>query len=158
MNRVANRPEDLLTPDQFAALTGLDVMEGIRDGRYPAPPIAATLDFTLTEAALGRVVFAGTPGFAVANPMGTTHGGWYGTLLDSCMACAVMTHLARGQTSTTLEYRVNIIRPIPFGLRVEAVGETRHVGRRTGVADGRITGPDGTLFATGSTTCLILVP
>jgi uncharacterized protein (TIGR00369 family) len=102
-------------------------------------------------------VFAGSPEFAVMNPVGVVHGGWYGTLLDSCMACAVMTTLSRGSTYTTLEYKVNIVRPIPLGMRVLAIGEIQHSGRSTGVARGEIVGADdGRIYATGSTTCLVM--
>jgi uncharacterized protein (TIGR00369 family) len=103
------------------------------------------------------VVFTGTPEFAAMNPMGSLHGGWYGAILDSCMACAVMTTLPAGSYYTTLEYRVNIIRAIPLGTAVNATGTLQHAGRSTGIARGEITGiDDGKLYATGSTTCLIM--
>jgi uncharacterized protein (TIGR00369 family) len=91
--------------------------------------------------------------------MGTVHGGWYGTLLDSAMACAVMTAVPKGSTYTTLEYKVNVTRALPPGTEIEAVGTVSHAGRSTGVAEGAIRGVlDGKLYATGSTTCLILTP
>ena len=89
--------------------------------------------------------------------MGTVHGGWYGTLLDSAMACAVSTGVAAGFTSSTLEFKINIIRPIPLNMEVDVVGETNHTGRLTGVASGRIVGVDDQkLYATGSTTCIVM--
>ena len=91
--------------------------------------------------------------------MRTVHGGWYGTLLDSCMACAVMTKLPRGATYTTLEYKINITRAIPAGMEIVATGLVQHAGRSTGVANGEIRGAqDGKLYATGSTTCMIFAP
>jgi uncharacterized protein (TIGR00369 family) len=84
------------------------------------------------------------------------HGGWYGTILDSCMACAVMTTVPKGAVYTTLEYKINIVRAIPVGTPVIATGVVDHAGRSTGVATGRIEGVDGKLYATGSTTCLIM--
>ena len=105
------------------------------------------------------VRFRGTPDFAHSNPMGTVHGGWYGTLLDSCMACAVMTKVPRGSLYTTLEYKVNITRAIPLGMEILATGSVDHAGKTTGVAHGEIRGAeDGKLYATGSTTCLIMTP
>mgnify|MGYP000323494248 CR=1 FL=1 len=82
---------ELLNLDQMREISGLEFMQGILDGRYPSPPIGKTLGYYLTKVAEGRVVFSGAPSFDAFNPMGTVHGGWYGTLLDSAMACAVMT-------------------------------------------------------------------
>jgi uncharacterized protein (TIGR00369 family) len=105
----------------------------------------------------GRVTFRGTPSFEVTNPMGTVHGGWYGTLLDSAMACAVMTKVPKGSVYTTLEYKINITRGIPVGMEIECTGWVDHAGRTTGVAHGELRGlEDGKLYATGSTTCIIM--
>lgn len=143
--------------DTLISMSGLEFMQAIADGRIDGPPIGRTLDFTVAEVAEGRVVFHGTPGVNATNPMGTIHGGWYGTLLDSCMACAVMTSVPKGFAYTTLEYKVNIIRPIPLGTRVAAIGIASHVGRTTGIASGEIRGvDDDRLYATGSTTCIIM--
>jgi uncharacterized protein (TIGR00369 family) len=91
--------------------------------------------------------------------MGATHGGWYGTVLDSCMACAVMTTVPKGSVFITLEYRVNILRVIPEGMEVIATCYVDHADRSTSVAHGEIRGAgDGRLYATGSTTCLIMQP
>jgi uncharacterized domain 1 len=123
----------------------------------PAPPIGATMGYTLHAVEDGRVVFRGAPEFNVTNPMGTVHGGWYGTLLDSAMACAVMTKVPAGSVYTTLEYKVNILRSIPLGLQIDCIGLADHVGRSTGVAHGEIRGvEDGKLYATGSTTCIVM--
>ena len=153
----ANAPEELLTSTEMRALSGLEFMQGILEGRLPAPPIARTLGYRLQAVSDGRVVFRGAPGFESTNPMGTVHGGWYGTLLDSAMACAVMTKIPKGHFYTTLEYKVNLVRAIPLGLEIDCIGETDHAGRSTGVASGEIRGTsDGKLYATGSTTCLIM--
>jgi uncharacterized protein (TIGR00369 family) len=153
----AQTPADLLSRDQLLSMSGLEFMRGILDGRLPAPAIAEHLDYFLHSVEPGRVTFRGTPAFAHTNPMGTVHGGWYGTLLDSAMACAVMTTVPRGSWYTTLEYKVNIVRPIPLGLAIEAEGLIQHGGRSTGVAMGTIKGvTDGKLYATGSTTCIVM--
>ena len=149
--------EDLASRETLLSMSGLEFMEATRDGRLPQPPIARLLDYRVTVVEDGRVTFEGTPGFDHTNPMGTVHGGWYGTLLDSCMACAVMTKVPRGSYYTTLEYKVNLVRGIPVGTAIEAVGAVSHSGRSTGVAEGAIRGAsDGKLYATGSTTCLIM--
>ena len=132
-------------------------MTGILEGRLPGPPISQTMGYRLHAVSDGRVVFRGAPEFNVTNPMGTVHGGWYGTLLDSSMACAVMTRVPKGSYYTTLEYKINIIRPIPLGTMIDCTGETDHTGRSTGIAHGEIRGvDDDRLYATGSTTCIIM--
>ncbi len=155
----AQSPDELLTLAQLLDLSGKDFMQGILDGIHPAPPIGKTLNYQLHDVDDGRIVFRGAPLFDHCNPMGTVHGGWYGTLLDSAMACAVMTKVPKGSVYTTLEYKINILRPIPLGLVIDAIGVTDHTGRSTGIAHGEITGvEDGKLYATGSTTCIIMMP
>ncbi len=155
----ADTPDDLLTLEQTLSMSGLAFMEGVRDGTLPSPPIGRTLGYHVHEVEDGRVVFRGSPIFDYCNPLGTVHGGWYGTLLDSCMACAVMTKVPKGSVYTTLEYKVNITRPIPLGMEIEAVGLVQHSGRSTGVAMGEIRGlEDGKVYATGTTTCIIMKP
>ena len=158
MARFVDKVEELPSMEQIASMSGLDFIQAIQRGELPAPPIGRTMGYWMEEAVEGRVVFRGRPSFEVMNPIGTVHGGWFGTLLDSCMACAVQTTLPAGQGYTTLEYKVNIIRPLfAHSGEVRAIGEVSHVGRSTGVAEGRIVGvEDGKLYATGSTTCLIL--
>ena len=156
---IAETERDLPDAQTILSMSGLEFMRGILEGRLPAPPIAGRLDYRLDTVEDGRVVFRGTPQFQVCNPAGTVHGGWYGTLLDSCMACAVMTKVPKGSVYTTLEYKVNITRPIPLGTEILAEGLVQHAGRSTGVANGEIRGAeDGTLYATGSTTCIIMKP
>ena len=154
---IATSPSDLLSQDEVLSMSGLDFMTGILNGSLPGPPIASTMGYTLHEVADGRVIFRGSPEFNVTNPMGTVHGGWYGTLLDSAMACAVMTKVPAGSVYTTLEYKINITRAIPLGMEIDCIGTVDHSGRSTGVATGEIRGvEDCRLYATGSTTCIIM--
>ena len=126
-------------------------------GGFPPPPMALTLNIALITADTGRVIFRGTPGENSLNPMRAVHGGWYGAILDSALGCAVHSTLAPGEGYTTLEYKVNITRAIGPGTEVEAIGTIQHRGRRTGTASAELRGvQDGKLYATGSTTCLIL--
>lgn len=155
--QIAKTPADLLSRSDVLSMSGLEFMQGILAGKHPGPPIGETMGYRLSEVSLGRAVFRGTPEFNVTNPMGTVHGGWYGTLLDSAMACAVMTHVPRGSVYTTLEFKINITRNIPLGMVIDCVGTVDHSGRSTGVAHGEIRGvEDGKLYATGSTTCIIM--
>lgn len=154
---IANGPDDLLSQSEALKLSGLEFMQAMLDGTNPGPPIAVTMGYRLLTIEDGKAVFRGAPAFNVTNPMGTVHGGWYGTLLDSAMACAVMTKVPRGSVYTTLEYKVNILRGIPLGMEIDCIGETDHVGRSTGVAHAEIRGvEDGKLYATGSTTCIVM--
>jgi uncharacterized protein (TIGR00369 family) len=153
----AKSPEDLPTQEQLLSMSGLAFMQNVLAGQIARPPISDVLNYTLDHVEDGKVIFRGTPEFAHTNPMGTVHGGWYGTLLDSCMACAVMTKVPQGSIYTTLEYKVNLTRNIPLGTEITATGWINHAGRTTGVANGEIRGAvDGKLYATGSTTCLIM--
>ncbi len=153
----ASAPNELPDRDTLLSMSGLEFMQAMRDGTLAHPPIAAVLNYAIDVVEQGRVVFRGTPEFEHTNPMGGVHGGWYGTLLDSCMACAVMTTVPRGSVYTTLEYKVNLTRAIPLGTQIVAEGVIDHAGRTTGVAHGTIRGAqDGKIYATGSTTCLIM--
>ncbi len=146
-------------PDQetVLSLSGLEFMEGIRDGKLPHPPIGGVLNYHVDVVEDGRVVFRGVPGFDHTNPMGTIHGGWYGTLLDSAMACSVMTKVPRGSVYTTMEYKVNIVKAIPLDREITCEGRVEHAGRSTGVANGWLRDAEtGKLYATGSTTCIIM--
>jgi uncharacterized protein (TIGR00369 family) len=136
--------------------SGLEFLRRIADGRVAQPPIAATLGFLLAEVAPGFALFTMTPQFRHYNPIGTVHGGVASTLLDSCMSCAVHTHLERGFGYTTLELKVNLVRPITDKTGpIRAEGRSLHVGRRSGTAEGKILDARGTLLAHGTTTCLI---
>ncbi|MEM7237255.1 MAG: PaaI family thioesterase [Pseudomonadota bacterium] len=155
--RFAKSRDDLVPLSEIAKMSGLAFIRGILEGRLPAPPIARTLDFQLCEADEGRVVFTGEPKFDHVNPTGTVHGGWFGTLLDSAMGCAVQTSLPAGLGYTTLEFKLNIIRPaFETSGPIRAIGDVTHLGRRTAAATGRMIGADGKLYATGSTTCLVM--
>ncbi|MEO0362329.1 MAG: PaaI family thioesterase [Pseudomonadota bacterium] len=150
-------PEDLASIETLRSMSGLEFMRAVKAGRLPAAPIARTLGYELVEVEEGRVVFAGEARFDLYNPIGSVHGGWFGTLLDSCMACAIQTRLPAGKGYTTLEYKINILRAatVKSGV-IRAEGSAVHVGRRTATAEGRMVDAAGKLYATGVTTCLVL--
>ena len=156
-NHIAESLDGLPDAQALLSRSGLEFMQAILAGELSGPPISRTLGFALTSVRDGEVIFEGAPGFGATNPMRGVHGGWYGTILDSCMACAVMTRVPKGSVYTTLEFKVNITRAIPLGTAVRATGTVQHSGRSTGVAAGEIRGiEDGRLYATGSTTCMIM--
>lgn len=143
-------------PEQLAGLNGLQQMEAMLEGRLPFASIAQTLDFLIVEVGEGRAVFQGTPGAGHLNPMGTVHGGWFATLLDSAVGCAVHTMMPPGRAYTTAELSVNIVKALtPKVQRVRAIGQVVHCGRQLATAEGRLVGPDGTLYAHATTTCLV---
>jgi uncharacterized protein (TIGR00369 family) len=144
------------TLEEIKSLSGLDFLQRIVDGTAPPPPIGATLGFQLAEVAPGYALFTMTPEFRHYNPIGSVHGGVACTLLDSCMSCAVQTHLAKGQGYTTLELKVNLVRPMTAATgHIRAEGRSLHFGRRSGTAEGKILDARGTLLAHGTTTCML---
>ena len=154
--RSAVREIGVSTREQVAGMSGLELLRAIIDGRLPAAPITKTLDFALVEAEPGRVAFQGRPSAAHYNPLGTVHGGWFATLLDSAVACAVHSLLPPGKAYTTAELKINIVRPLTDKVPlVRAEGNIIHFGGRMGTAEGRLSGPDGKLYAHASTTCFI---
>jgi uncharacterized protein (TIGR00369 family) len=143
-------------PEQFAGKTGLEQMQAILRGELPAAHIAHTLDFTMIEATLGRAVFQGTPQLKHYNPLGTVHGGWYATLLDSAVGCAVHTMMPMGRAYTTAELSVNIVRAASHKTGpLRAIGTVIHCGKQLATAEGKIVGADGKLYAHATTTCLV---
>ncbi len=153
----ARSPQEMPDKDTMLSMSGLEFMQAMLDGHISRPPMSGVMNYTLDTVAEGKVVFRGTPEFQHTNPAGGVHGGWYGTLLDSCMSCAVMTVTPKGSVYTTLEYKVNLTGAIPVGTQIIATGTIDHAGRSTGVAHGEIRdAASGRLYATGSATCLIM--
>ncbi|HWZ28379.1 MAG TPA: PaaI family thioesterase [Gemmatimonadales bacterium] len=143
-------------PEQLVDLTGVEMLQGILDGRLPRPPIGDTLALTPIRFEAGLGVFQGRPEPGHYNPLGVVHGGWITTVLDSAMGCAVHSTLPAGKAYTTLELKVNFIRPVTLAVQlVRAEGRLIHAGRQVATAEGRLVGPDGKLYAHATTTCLI---
>ncbi len=154
--RTRTRSHGIARPEQVAGMTGIQLFEAMLEGDLPAAPIAETLDFLLVEIEVGRAVFQGRPLPRHCNPMGTVHGGWFATLLDSAAACAVHSTLAAGRAYTTAELKINIVRPLTDRVPlVRAEGKVIHLGTRMATSEGRMTGPDGKLYAHACTTCFL---
>jgi uncharacterized protein (TIGR00369 family) len=152
----AGRTYGTVPAERRKEMTGLEFVRGLADGTLPLNTIAETLGYDVTEAQSGRVVIAATPNGAHLNPAGTVHGGLSATLLDSCMGLAIQSTLDRGVSSTTLEFKISLLRPItPETGLITAEGRVLNCGRRIGTAEGRITDGQGRLLAHGTTTCLI---
>ncbi|WP_433430458.1 PaaI family thioesterase [Nonomuraea sp. CA-141351] len=138
-------------------MDGLEFLRSIADGRTPQAPISMTLGFTLIAADPGRVVFEGETGEHLYNPMGTVHGGYFATLLDSALGCAVMSRLPAGMAYATAQLNVNLVRPATEATgKLRVTGTAIHVGRTIGTAEAQVVGvDDGKLYAHGTTTCSI---
>lgn len=146
------------TPTANAARqkSGKDLFAAMLSGSLPQPPIAHTLDFALTETAEGQAVFEINCSEFHYNPLGTVHGGVIATLLDSAMSCAVHTLLPAGSAYTTVEMKVNFVRPILHDTGpLRCIGTVVHSGRRVATAEGKLVDAEGKLYAHGTTTCFI---
>jgi uncharacterized protein (TIGR00369 family) len=159
MNRSLNVSwsDPRILSDAARSMSGIEFLQSIRDGRLPAAPIAELLGMRLAEVERGHAVFEVTPAEHHYNPIGLVHGGLAMTLLDSAMACSVQTHVPAGAGYTTLEVKVNLVRPITVQTgKLRSIGKAVHVGSRIATAEGRLEDGSGKLYAHGTTTCIIL--
>ena len=138
-------------------MKGIDYLRKIAAGDIPQPPIGRLMGFRVIEADDGHAVFEVTPGEEHYNPIGVVHGGLAATLLDSAMGVAVHATLGQGEAYTTLEIKVNYVRPMTRDTGpARAIGDVVHVGRRTATAEARLEDANGKLLAHATCTCLIM--
>jgi uncharacterized protein (TIGR00369 family) len=136
--------------------SGLELLQRAVTGEFPPPPIAMMMDIRLTEVERGMAVFSGIPQEFHYNPLGTVHGGYGATLLDSAMGCAVHSTLEAGDIYTTLELKINYIRALTHETGpVRGMGKVISETRTTAIAEGRIEDATGKLYAFATTTCVI---
>jgi len=153
---VSSRSYGVVAPDVLKSYDGLGFLKAIIDGTVPNPPISELLDFHLVEAEEGRAVFEGVPEFRHHNPIGTVHGGFAATLLDSALGCAIFSTIARGDGWTTLELKFNLVRPLTKDTGVvRAEGRIVHRGRTVATSEGDLRDRAGKLYAHATTTCMI---
>ncbi len=152
----AGRGVGVATPDEAAGRSGLELLQAMLRGELPFSHIGETMDFMLIEVTHGRAVFQGLPQQKHLNPMGTVHGGWYATLLDSALGCAVHTTMPPGRGYTTAELSVNLVRgAVPGREPLRAIGQVIHSGRQLATAEGRLVDAAGKVYAHATTTCLV---
>ena len=146
-----------VTPlEVMKTLSGLEVLQRMAAGELPAPPMGEPMGFGLAKIAKGEVTFSGKPTANHYNPLGTVHGGYAATLLDSCMGCVIHSMLEPGKGYTTLEIKINYVRALTLKVPlVLATGKIIHIGRRAATSEGRLVDEAGTLYAHGTTTCMI---
>ena len=153
---MVNKTYGTISPERRKAMSGLEFVKGLVDGSLPLNTMAQTLGYDVVEAESGRVAITLDPAAGHLNPSGTVHGGLTATLLDSCMGLAIQTTLEKGVGSTTLEFKISLVRAITVETgQIRAEGNVVSCGRRVGVAEGRVTDAKGRLLAHGTTTCLI---
>lgn len=150
-------PEQVLMEN--AALTGLQYMEGLRDGKIPPPPIAVLMQFEPVHVEVGKVVFECKPSHAHYNPIGMVHGGLVCTVLDTATGCAAHSTLPAGVGYTSVEIKVNYLRPVlaDTGVLI-ATGHVIKGGNRVIFAEGNVTTSTGDLVATATSTLLVVHP
>jgi len=153
-------PEDAvfgsIEPELFSKHSGLELLQMMAGMKIPGPPIAKLMNFILSEVGPGRAVFCGSPTLDHYNPAGTVHGGWAATILDSALGCAVQTKLPKGMVFTTIEFKINLVRPL-FENSGELVceGNVVHFGRTIATSEATLKRADGKLVAHGTSTCAI---
>lgn len=146
----------VVPPDAATAMDGLEFLQRMIAGEYPAPPIAETMGFLAVEAEHGRCRFEGAPSAAFLNPLSTVHGGWHATILDSALGCAVHTLIKAGQGYTTVEMKLNYVRALaPDAGLLSCEGKVIHAGARIATSEARLVDAAGRLIAHGTETCLI---
>lgn len=135
---------------------GIVLLRKLVNGEVPPPPIAQLLGFRLVQVEPGFAVFEIEPAEYHYNPIGVVHGGVAGTLLDSCMGCSIHSTLPAGTGYTTLEFKVNLVRPVTMNTGLlRAEGRIVHAGARMATADGKLVDAAGKIYAHGTTTCMI---
>ncbi len=140
-------------------MTGKQLLQAIVDGRIPQPSISKPMSFRLVEVGDGFAAFEGEPSADLLNPMGSVHGGWALTLIDSAAACACHSLLPAGTSYTTIETKANFSRPIkPDTGRVRVEGRVISQGRQIMSSEARLIAPDGRVLAHGTSTIMVLAP
>ena len=142
-----------------ARLSGAEFFAAVTAGSIPPPPVARTLDFDGVSFGEGRAAFQLMPQEFHYNPLGGVHGGVFATLLDSACGCAVHTLLPAGVFYTSLDLSVKFLRPVTVDTGpITAEATVVHLGRRTALAEGRITDAAGKVYVTATSSCLLLRP
>ena len=145
-----------ITAQALGTASGMEILQGIMAGEFPRAPIADTLQMRLVEVELGRVVFEMTAQEWHYNPIGSVHGGVISTLVDSALGCAVHSQLPAGMGYTSLEIKVNFVRPVTIATgTIRCEGTLLSLGRRAATAEARVTTDAGKLLAHATTTCLL---
>lgn len=142
---------------QASSLAGLEFLHKIISGEFDQPPIADLMGMKLVAASPGEAIFTVKPAEYHYNPIGSVHGGLAATMCDAAMACAIQSTLPAGRLFTTLELKINYLRPLlTTSGTIKCIGSTIHVGRRIATAEARVIDAQDKLFAHATTTCMAM--
>ena len=156
---ILERHYGVAKPEDVAGLSGIELLRAMIAGKLPSPTMSRTLGFRLVEVGPGTAVFEGEPGPHLLNPMGSVHGGWALTLIDSAAGCALHSALPAGASYATVETKTNMTRAINADTgTVRAEGWVVSEGRQIATAEARVVAADGTILAHGSSTLFIRRP
>jgi uncharacterized protein (TIGR00369 family) len=142
-----------------SSMSGLEFLQGMRDGLLPPPPIAGLIGMRLVEVDVGKVVFESEPDESVYNPIGLVHGGLVCTLADSVTGCAVHSTLEAGYGYTSIDINVSYLRAVTANSgTLRATGLITRPGRRVAFASAEIVDGFGKVVATATSSCLVMAP
>jgi uncharacterized protein (TIGR00369 family) len=137
-------------------LSGLELLNLVKQGTLPHPSMADTIPMQMIEAERGSAVFQAVASEKHLNPMGGVHGGFAATVLDSVTGCAVHTMLAPGESYGTVDLNVKLLKPVPVGKTLTARGTVINMSKRLGVSQATLTDDEGAIYAHATCTCMIL--
>ena len=140
---------------QIPSLNGLEMLENVRVGSFPAPAMAATIPMKIEWAKKGAVKFSAVASDQHLNPMGGVHGGFAATVLDSATGCAIHSMLAAGESYSTIELNVKMLKAVPRDTPLYAVGKLIHISKRLGISEASLKDADGVIYAHATATCMI---
>ena len=150
------RRYDVVPTHVMASMSGLEFMQAMIDGKVPAPPITGTMGFLVTKVEKGYALAEAIPSFDYYNPIGSVHGGYAATLLDTVLGVSVHTMMEKGQGYTTLEFKISFIKAMTKDTGpVRAEGRVMSAGRRAATAEAHLRDANGRLLAHATTTCLV---
>lgn len=151
-----DRTYDVVPPQVLASMTGLEFMQAMLDGKLPAPPITRTMGFLITKVEKGYAQAEAIPSFDYYNPIGSVHGGYAATLMDTVLGVSVHTMMEKGQGYTTLEFKISFIKAMTKDTGpIRAEGRVLSAGRRAATAEAHLKDANGRLLAHATTTCLV---
>jgi uncharacterized protein (TIGR00369 family) len=157
--RIVNWEDPAEAVERGKTLSGRAYLEAMQVGELPPPPVAVLIGMRMIEVSEGRAVFTIEPAEYHYNPLGTVHGGVTATLLDTALGCAVQSMLPPETGYTTIELKVNYLRPLTVKTgTVYGEGKIIHMGQRIATAEARLTDAAGKLYAHATTTCIIFRP
>lgn len=137
-------------------LSGLQIMQEMCNGNIPMPSMATTIPMSASEVELGHVTFIVKADDRHLNPMGSVHGGFAATVLDSVTGCAVFSMLEAGLSYTTIDINVKMCRPVPLNTKLKAVAKIINISKSLGIAEGQLIDDEGKLYAHATATCMII--